>query len=495
MLKEEIMKIILKNLNKIIETAIELGYYTENQRKEIEYRILHNVKNGIMWCNENPEIYGVFVADRQAIYLNDEVLKDELTVLIYFAHELIHAIDFDGKNQGFKSGDDNIGIGIEEGATQRKAETIVKKILNIKPVIKEQESIGCKLETDLDEYQIEDKFNQLYAKALGISFEHFLKLQGKSNNEGSNYIKKLDALYYGDIFDQSTSRSDIIPNIDEIYKLQEKTWHDKNYDVNRKTISYEVDNFGNMKQLGHYSRDEILKQIQDDLVRLFVYRNIMEEKINNEEEYKELVQDFISGFILKDNSYLNNYQKYLKNIYFNNSSYIKYQNQYNEIESWILKNVDFGNSVLVSINLEYEDNIETIIGNQKTIYIRENEKYFTQQIKIEYDQNGNLRYYFSEKKECFMEDIVNHMLHNECDGNYMEYISLLEKMGNYTEAKRVLIRHTMFEKRKYISIDDTPTNDSDEFDLESFSNLAQELLGESFKLPIFSDDDFLAPKL
>lgn len=445
MSKEEILKTINDNIGVIVETAISLGYYNENQKKEMISRINHNLKNGIIFDSSNPEIYGAFVASEKAIHLNDKVLKDKLTLLIYFAHELIHAIDFDGKNHGFQSEDD-YGIGINEGATQRKAENIVKKILQISPEIKMQNSIGCNLETDLDEYQIEDRFNQLYAKALGISFEDLLRKQGLHGVDGRTYLQKIDALYSSGIFSDFAKESNIISLIDSIYQLQEKTWFDKEYDVNQNNVSYDLNNFGQLIISGLNSRDYYIKEIQEELVKLFVYRNIMEGKITNEKGYRELVEDFISGFIIKDTSYLEKYSEYVSQLYNDNMNFISNQNQYNEIENWLLKNVPLGDKVVVSINLDYDDDIETIIKNGVEVYIRENDSYYIQKITFAYDEQNNIRCAFGEKETIDLKNIVEHMEHNQCDGNYQEYIDVLLKLQDPLAAKRIAIRQKMFQQ-------------------------------------------------
>ena len=96
MTKEEITKICLDRLEIIIDTAIELGYYPKDKKKELIGRIMTNVKK-TTFDNSNPEIYGYFSSTNKSITLNPDVYHDELTLLIYFTHKFIHALDFDGK--------------------------------------------------------------------------------------------------------------------------------------------------------------------------------------------------------------------------------------------------------------------------------------------------------------------------------------------------------------------------------------------------------------
>ena len=70
---------------------------------------------------------------------------------------------------------------MNEGATQRFATDIAEEILEEKIPETMQSSLGITLSTNLDEYQIEDKMNELFCKALGISREEFLRMQNENN--------------------------------------------------------------------------------------------------------------------------------------------------------------------------------------------------------------------------------------------------------------------------------------------------------------------------
>ena len=177
MRKEEAEKYIKENNSKIIGYAIMMGYYAEEEYERLA-EIAQSIK--IIFDSSNSDIYGVYSSSNFSITLNNEQFKNELDLLIYYSHELFHAFDDKKKTTGFQQNEGksfiNKGTGINEGVTQRKAENVAKRILGIKPKQSEEESIGVKLVTDLDEYEIEDKMSRLLAKAMGISYEEFIKM-------------------------------------------------------------------------------------------------------------------------------------------------------------------------------------------------------------------------------------------------------------------------------------------------------------------------------
>lgn len=92
-----------------------------------------------------------------------------------------HALDDNELSIRFDLKSEENGVGMNEGATQRFATDIAEEILEEKIPETMQSSLGITLSTNLDEYQIEDKMNELFCKALGISREEFLRMQNENN--------------------------------------------------------------------------------------------------------------------------------------------------------------------------------------------------------------------------------------------------------------------------------------------------------------------------
>ena len=118
------------------------------------------MKNGVEYDIDGKAIYGVYVPSQKKLYFNAKVYKDEEEAIIYMLHEIKHALDDDEESIGFDSKTSNIGVGSNEGATQRFATDMAEAILNIQIPETLNSSLGIQIKTNLDEYQIEDKLNE-----------------------------------------------------------------------------------------------------------------------------------------------------------------------------------------------------------------------------------------------------------------------------------------------------------------------------------------------
>ena len=169
---DEFQKVLEKSLS-IINVGIKKGYFKKEDKRVLTDKLLKVLKKGIVKDITGNAIYGVYVLNQQRLYYNAKVFKDEQEALIYVLHEMKHALDDNEKSIGFESKTEDEGVGINEGATQRFATDIAEEILQVEIPKTEQTSLGIMLNTNLDEYQIEDKMNELLCNALGISRADF----------------------------------------------------------------------------------------------------------------------------------------------------------------------------------------------------------------------------------------------------------------------------------------------------------------------------------
>lgn len=117
-----------------------------------------------------------------------------MEALIYSIHEIKHALDAFGEKIGFEDEATHEGVGRNEGETQRFATDMAEEILGEKVEPTVQKSLGISLLTNLDEYQLEDRMNELFCKAIGISRAEFLRMQNSQDmqefDENGNFLEK-----------------------------------------------------------------------------------------------------------------------------------------------------------------------------------------------------------------------------------------------------------------------------------------------------------------
>lgn len=293
---EEFNKILEKSLI-IIDVGIQKGYFREEDRKELINKLHRVLKNGIVKDIEGNAIYGGYVPNQQKLYYNAKVFRDEQEALIYILHEMKHALDHNEMSIGFDSNIDNTGVGMNEGASQRFATDIAENILQVKISKTEQTSLGIMLNTNLDEYQIEDKMNELFCNALGISRADFLKIQNQNNGKGLLELKeKFDEFSDFDAFKKA---------LDEIYSIQEETWIDENGNLLEEEEKPTKEQTQRAKSLIKICQEQIIKYV---------------EKANPEklEEIREKMI-MIDEKIMSDNSMIiqadyMKYQEYISNL-------------------------------------------------------------------------------------------------------------------------------------------------------------------------------------
>lgn len=396
---EEFQKVLEKSLS-IIEIGIKKGYFKEEDKKVLTDKLLKVLKNGIVKNIPGNAIYGVYVSNQQRLYYNAKVFKNEQEALIYVLHEMKHALDDNEKSIGFDSKIKNEGTGINEGATQRFATDIAEEILQVEIPKTEQTSLGIMLNTNLDEYQIEDKMNELLCNALGISRADFLKKQNQNDGNGLLELKEK--------FDEFADFDTFLKALDEIYSIQEETWIDEDGNLLEQEAEPTKEQTEKAKGLIRICQEQVVQYV---------------EKASPErlEEIKENMI-MIDEKIMSDNAMIT-------------------QEDYMRYEEYISSLVDVGDSKIVYISgLEdhnYEpikgaktDNIVEILKNggsiSESVYFRDGDTY--KQMNFTLDaKNGIRQGVISDVKD--LSDITVEINSHGFLGNPEEYIRMLRIQG------------------------------------------------------------------
>lgn len=396
---EEFQKVLEKSLS-IIEIGIKKGYFKEEDKKVLTDKLLKVLKNGIVKDIPGNAIYGVYVSNQQRLYYNAKVFKNEQEALIYVLHEMKHALDDNEKSIGFDSKIKGEGTGINEGATQRFATDLAEEILQVEIPNTEQTSLGIMLNTNLDEYQIEDKMNELICNALGISRADFLKKQNQNDGNGLSELKEK--------FDEFADFDTFLKALDEIYSIQEETWIDEDGNLLEQEAEPTKEQTEKAKGLIRICQEQVVQYV---------------EKANPErlEEIKENMI-MIDEKIMSDNAMIT-------------------QEDYMRYEEYISSLVDVGDSKIVYIsgleNHNYEpikgakaDNIVEILGNggsiSESVYFRDGDTY--KQMNFTLDANNGIRQGLITDINN-LDDITVEINSHGFLGNPEEYIRMLRIQG------------------------------------------------------------------
>ena len=396
---EEFQKVLEKSLS-IIEIGIKKGYFKEEDKKVLTDKLLKVLKNGIVKDIPGNAIYGVYVSNQQRLYYNAKVFKNEQEALIYVLHEMKHALDDNEKSIGFDSKIKGEGTGINEGATQRFATDLAEEILQVEIPKTEQTSLGIMLNTNLDEYQIEDKMNELICNALGISRADFLKKQNQNDGNGLSELKEK--------FDEFADFDTFLKALDEIYSIQEETW---------------IDEDGNLlEQEAEPTKEQTEKA--KGLIRICQEQVVQYVEKANPERLKEIKENMImiDEKIMSDNAMIT-------------------QEDYMRYEEYISSLVDVGDSKIVYIsgleNHNYEpikgakaDNIVEILENggriSESVYFRDGDTY--KQMNFTLDANNGIRQGLITDINN-LDDITVEINSHGFLGNPEEYIRMLRIQG------------------------------------------------------------------
>ncbi len=416
MKSEEFNKVLRKSIT-IIDIGIKKGYFKEEDKAKLTKRLIEVWNNGVIKDINGTAIYGYYSSGEQRLHYNAKVFENEQEALIYILHEMKHALDDNENSIGFDLKIDRKGVGINEGATQRFATDIAEEILGEPIPKKEQTSLGITLNTNLDEYQIEDKMNELLCMALGISKADLFKLQNQSDGKGLAKLKEM--------FDQYAD-FDIFQNaLDAIYAIQEETWVDEHGNSLEKEAEPTKEQTARAKELIRICQEQVMKYI---------------EKANPEklEEIKE-------NMIMIDGEIMSNKE-------------MLYQDDYLKYQEFIAKGLNLEDSQIVYISgliqcnfdwipgEEHEGTIKNILegyneGLTETVYIRKGDIY--QKIDVTFNSKGVIKCSEPQIFEDF-DSLISEIEEAEVLGNAEEYIKLLQLHGDKEKANIIQRKYEYF---------------------------------------------------
>ena len=418
-------KVLSKALN-IVDVGIKKDYFDKNKEEELNNKLITIFNNGIVYDLPGTAIYGMYSPSEKKLYFNAKVFKTEEEALVYVLHEIKHGLDHYNESIGFEYQDK--GIGINEGATQRFATDIAEEILQIEFPKSFQSSLGIQFNTHLDEYQIEDKLNELFCITMGISMNEFIKMQ---NDPQKEKFKKLI-----DKFNQYASYEIFKKSLDQIYMIQEETWFDKNHNMLDKEKEPTIDQTKRALELISRCKKLLLKYAQRE--NLTVIDKIKEVSFMAINEYGEIIRDNYDESIeqrkLEENDVMSE-----ENIVMQ-ADYINYQqNILNQIGSNVLNHEC---TIIFVTEFKYEEDC-----CEKIVYFRKKDSYQKIIIPIKKDKNIDIAHINVQK----VDDVNEIKLSIEdCEAefgviaNAKEYAKILRMSGDEEKARNILNKWNYF---------------------------------------------------
>lgn len=404
-------------------------------------------------------------------------------------HEMKHALDDNEESIGFDSKTSNNGVGANEGATQRFATDMVEAILNIQIPEKPHSSLGIQINTNLDEYQIEDKINELFCKAIGISRAEFLQAQNEESKESFNkMIEK---------FNRYASYDDFRKALDGIYYIQEETWVDENGNLLEEEAHPTLEQTNRAKTLIKICEGQIIRYIQrTDINRL---EKLKEDFIMPMNEYGEIVRNTNDSPDENTNHIINESMTDTEMLY--QEDYLKYQ-------EFLVNGLDFGDDELVFISglggfsfdtvFEGDTTIKDLLANSgepftEKIYVRSGDTYKV--AAISFDINGTIKLENFEDIDS-LDDILEHIEHSEVIGNAPEYIRILQLQGKKDKAQEIQAKLEYYEQNKSRIDEIRQTFGQKSSELSEIEILMQQMASgdiqsEPIDLDIINNDDTL----
>ena len=439
--KKEFQKILAKSLT-IVDAGIKNGYFQENKKEELNSKLLTIFNNGIEYDIPGTAVYGVYVTSQKKLYYNAKVFKNEQEALIYILHEMKHGLDHFPDSIGFQKNNNAENVGSNEGATQRFATDIAEEILGEKIPETQQTSLGITLQTNLDEYQIEDKLNELLCKALGISKAVFLSAQNEENQETFNTIIHN--------FNKYANFRDFQQALDGIYAIQEETWFDENGNLLETEAKPTIEQTKRATELIRICQSQIFQYVQK----------------SNPDKLAEIKEGFIVpmneyGEIVRQHTDIDDIEHTTQsNDEIMSNRDMLYQADYMKYQEFLMNGVDLGDNTLVFISglsvipfeeiFEGEQTLKEILEVQNeqllaSIFVRSGNTY--KAARITFDKNGVIE--ISDYQEIdSLDNIIEHIEHSEVIGNAPEYIRILKLQGKDKKAQEIQKKYEYFLKNK-----------------------------------------------
>ena len=422
-------KVLSKALD-IVDVGIKKGYFDENRKEELNNKLVAIFNNGIVYDLPGTAVYGMYSPSEKKLYFNAKVFKNEEEALVYILHEIKHGLDHYDESIGFEYQDK--GVGMNEGATQRFATDVAEEILQIEFPRNIQSSLGIQFNTHLDEYQIEDKLNELFCIAVGISMNEFIKMQ---NNPQKEEFKRLI-----DKFNQHASYEVFRESLDQIYMIQEETWFDENHNMLETEKEPTTEQTKRAMELISRCKKLLLKYAERenptavDRIKVLYFMAI--------NEYGEIIRDSYDEPIRQTNSEENDVMSE-ENIVMQ-ADYINYQqNILNQIGSNVLNNEC---AIIFITEFRYEDD-----NCEKIVYFRKGDSYQKIIIPMKDDKTIDIAN-ISVQKVDDVNEIKNSIEDCEAEfgviANALEYARILSMSGDDGKAQSILNKWNYFLSRQ-----------------------------------------------
>lgn len=422
-------KVLAKALD-VVDVGIKKGYFDENRKEELNNKLVAIFNNGIVYDLSGTAVYGMYSPSEKKLYFNAKVFKTEEEALVYILHEIKHGLDHYDESIGFEH--QNKGVGMNEGATQRFATDVAEEILQIEFPRNIQSSLGIQFNTRLDEYQIEDKLNELFCIAMGISMNEFIKMQ---NDPQKEEFKRLI-----DRFNQHASYEVFRESLDQIYMIQEETWFDENHNMLDKEKEPTVEQTKRaMEQISRCKKLLFKYAERGNLTAVDKIKAVYFMAIN---EYGEIIRDSYDEpnrqINLEENDVMSE-----ENIV-TQADYINYQqNILNQIGSSVLNNEC---AIIFITEFRYEDD-----NCEKIVYFRKGDSYQKIIIPMKYDKTIDIANISVQK----VDDVNEIKLSVEdCEAefgviaNAPEYARVLSMSGYDDKAQSILNKWNYFLSRQ-----------------------------------------------
>lgn len=339
-----------------------------------------------------------------------------------------HGLDHFSNSIGFHRGKENVGS--NEGATQRFATDIAEEMLGIQIPETSQSSLGIAIQTNLDEYQIEDKLNELFCKAMGISRSEFLRAQNEESQQAFNMIIQN--------FNKYASYTTFQQALDGIYHIQEETWVDENGNLLEEEAKPTPEQTQRATELIKICQEQTVQYIKQTNPELL--NEIKGEFIMPMNEYGEIVReentDVTPDTVLQTETTLTD-------------SEMLYQADYMKYQEFLLNGVDLKDNTVVFISglgghtFEKIDDIYPPIQQEledqdkkltESLFVRSGDIYKV--ANITFGRNGTFNISDYEEIDT-LSTILEHIEHSEVIGNAPEYIKLLKLQGNDLKANEI----------------------------------------------------------
>ncbi len=462
-------KVLSKSLD-IITVGIKKGYFDKDREEELNKKLIAIFNNGIVYDLPGTAVYGMYSPSEKKLYFNAKVFKTEEEALVYILHEIKHGLDHYDESIGFEY--QNVGVGINEGATQRFATDMAEEMLQIKFPESIQSSLGIHFSTHLDEYQIEDKLNELFCMTMGISMNEFIKMQ---NNPQKEDFKKLI-----DEFNQYSNYEEFRQLLDQIYKIQEETWFDENNNMLDKEKEPTMDQTKRAMKLINSCKKILLKYAQ--IKNLTAVDKIKRASFMTINEYGEIILDDES---IKQTN-LEEIEVMSEGNLVMQADYINYQQN---ILNQIGNNV-FNNECAIIFITEFRYENENC---EKIIYFRKGNLYQKMMIPMKDDKKIDIDN-VSVQKVDDVREIKDSIEDCEAEfgviANAPEYAEILSMVGDNNKAKSVLNKWKYFlsKQGELEQIRDRVSEQSRQFInfMENMRNSGEEISQQSYFDTLFS---------